>query len=369
MQIDRSNYEIWLIDWIDGNLNDTEVEQIKDFLSANTDLKAEFEELNSLKDPIPFIPKDSFPHKEKLRKTSADLSGAQFEYLCAAYLENDLTDDQKSELLQSVKQNAEKRRSFELMQKLKLTPPDVFFKQKSKLIRRTVGQKTLRLAIIGLSAAAIISLVIINRISIPRSLPVKADIAFLEIGINNPLLNPSIQKSSYKLIPVKNSSINKTQVGKLPLLSQIGSPVLPNISTLKPVQKDTLSLSSENPRITLNRIAFSQNINLEKPVIQGTLISINSSILIAEEDDGRPRFGRFLAKAFRQKLLKENTAKDSPLKAYEFAEAGISGLNKLLGWEMALDERKDENGKLKSVYFSSRILKFNAPVKNSEPLR
>jgi hypothetical protein len=57
------------------------------------------------------------------------------------------------------------------------------------------------------------------------------------------------------------------------------------------------------------------------------------------------------------------------LKAYEIAEAGVSGLNKLLGWEMALDERKDENGKLKSVYFSSKILKFNAPVKNSEPLR
>jgi hypothetical protein len=232
-----------------------------------------------------------------------------------------------------------------------------------------VGQKTLRLAIIGLSAAAIISLVIINRISIPRSLPVKADIGFLEIGINTPLLNPSIQKTSDKLIPVKNSSINKTPVGKQILLSQIGSPVLTDINTVKSVQEDTRAFSSENPRIVLNRISVSESFNIEKPVIQGTLISINSSIQISEEDDGRPRFGRFLAKAFRQKVLKEKTTKDSPLKAYEFAEAGISGLNKLLGWEMALDERKDENGKLKSVYFSSRILKFNAPVKNSEPLR
>ena len=44
-------------------------------------------------------------------------------------------------------------------------------------------------------------------------------------------------------------------------------------------------------------------------------------------------------------------------------------LYKLLGWEMALDERKDLNGQLKSVYFSSKILKFNAPVKNSESPR
>lgn len=262
MQIDRSNYEIWLIDWIDGNLNDIEVAQLKCFLNANTDLKAEFDELNTLKDPIPFIPKESFLHKEKLRKTSADLSGAQFEYLCAAYLENDLSDDQKSELLQSITQDSEKRRSFELIQKLKLTPPDISFKRKNRLIRRTVGQKTLRLALIGLSAAAIISMVIMNRISIPRSLPVKADITTLEIGINNPLLNPSIQKSSDKLIPVKNSSINKTQAGKLTLISQIGSPVLPNISTLKPVQKDTLALSSENPMVTPTRIAVSEYLNL-----------------------------------------------------------------------------------------------------------
>jgi len=35
---------------------------------------------------------------------------------------------------------------------------------------------------------------------------------------------------------------------------------------------------------------------------------------------------------------------------------------------MALDEKNDENGELKSVYFSSKILKFKAPVKKSEPL-
>jgi len=36
---------------------------------------------------------------------------------------------------------------------------------------------------------------------------------------------------------------------------------------------------------------------------------------------------------------------------------------------MALDEKKNESGELSSVYFSSKILKFNAPVKKSEPLQ
>ena len=75
-----------------------------------------------------------------------------------------------------------------------------------------------------------------------------------------------------------------------------------------------------------------------------------------------------IGKAFlKDELLKEKTPPDSPLKGYEIAEAGVEGLNKLFGWEMALDKKNDQNGQLKSVYFSSKILKFNAPVKKSEP--
>jgi hypothetical protein len=35
---------------------------------------------------------------------------------------------------------------------------------------------------------------------------------------------------------------------------------------------------------------------------------------------------------------------------------------------MELDKKNNEKGEPKSVYFSSKILKFNAPVKKSEPL-
>jgi hypothetical protein len=82
--------------------------------------------------------------------------------------------------------------------------------------------------------------------------------------------------------------------------------------------------------------------------------------------DDRSRIGKFIAQTFRDKILKEDTPEDTPLKGYEIAEAGIEGLNKLFGWEMALTRNNDENGDLKSLYFSSRTIKFNAPVKNNE---
>ena len=147
---------------------------------------------------------------------------------------------------------------------------------------------------------------------------------------------------------------------KVPLNTETG----PNQSS----QKDSLVRLPDNPTITLNKIRLSTVIVLKEEPLHNTLIASSSIIPVQEEDDGRSRLGKFIAKTFREKILKEKAAKDSPLKIYEIAEAGVSGLDKLLGWEMALDERKDENGELKSVYFSSKILKFNAPIKKTEPL-
>jgi len=104
MQIDRSNYEIWLIDWIDGNLSELQVEQLQLFLRENPDIKEEFNELTTLR----LLPVEkSFPHKNQLKKTTADISGSQFEYLCLAFLENDLSANQQTELKESLEQDQE----------------------------------------------------------------------------------------------------------------------------------------------------------------------------------------------------------------------------------------------------------------------
>jgi hypothetical protein len=90
------------------------------------------------------------------------------------------------------------------------------------------------------------------------------------------------------------------------------------------------------------------------------------SVNIQIQPEKRWAAGRFFAKVFRERILKEVTIDDSPIKGYEIAEAGVTGLNKLLGWEMAFEKNSDENGELKSIYFSSKILKIQAPVNKSE---
>ena len=365
MEIDRSNYEIWLIDWLDGNLNEIQIEQLQLFLCKNPDLKDEFDELATFR-LHPSV--KSFPGKVHMIKSISDLTTSQVEYLSVAYLENDLTPEQQAELKESIATIPEKMLSFELIQKSKLIPPVIPYKHKSRLFRRTIAQKAIRISLIGLSAAAIILLAVVTYFSKPKTTQVKFEKTALNITADSVLRRPEVKiavgeiKSEKRIIP------SKKQGKILTALSKMDITAIAETGTNKTENNDSLKRSAENLSIMLYKIPVSDVIVLNGEPIRNTLIASSSIIPVPEYDDGRSRFGKFIAKTFREKILKEKSPKDSPLKVYEIAEAGVTGLNKLLGWEMALDERKDANGELKSVYFSSKILKFNAPVKKTEPL-
>jgi hypothetical protein len=370
VEINRSNYEIWIIDWIDGNLIDMQIEQLKLFLSKNPDLKKEFDELAIV--PLTSSEK-SFPDKDLLKKSTADLSGSQFEYLCIAYLENDLSNDQQTELFEIIGQDREKKRSFELLQKMRLSPADISYNYKHRLKKRTVIQNVIRLSVIGLSAAATIALFIISYLLIPRNLSVKSKDGVLAISKQN------IQVDSNQL----QTAINK-QTGKKEAEFRVYLPEKINKTLIAAVHKNSSGIHQKKQTVSIpndslpdfqnnsetvpEKIPVHSTIDIKGGFIENNLIAYNPVVTIPVYDDERSKLSRFIAKTFREKILKKNTSKDIPLQGYEIAEAGVTGLNKLFGWEMALDEKNDENGKLKSVYFSSKLLKFNAPVKKSDSL-
>jgi len=361
MKIDRSNYEVWFIDWLDGNLNSYQISELYNFLDLNPDLKEEFNDLSN----IPLVtPENQFQFKNSLKRSAEEISESQFEYLSAAYLENDLSDSQKTELDEIIAKDPQKRRVFELINMTHLSPTDIKYKYKKRLLKTTSAQKIFRMSVIGLSSAAAILLIIATYISIPRNLPINNKNEAAVIASDSNLQNSSNDKTAD--LPEPTNKIQNVVVKN----SEVNSPI-----------NKTSDLFAD---LTDNNIEHSSERNLSEPVIEkikvvefsGLIhIAINNDlatpfIFLPEEEpeNDRSKIGKYLAKTFREKFLKEKTPQDSPLKGYEIAEAGVTGINKLFGWEMALDKKSDQNGNLKSVYFSSRIIKFTAPVKKSEPL-
>jgi len=366
MEIDRSNYEIWLIDWLDGNLDDIEVTQLQLFLCNNPDIKEEYDELTMFRLSSTG---ESFHQKNNLKKTTALLPESQLEYLCVASLENDLSSEQEAELKEIIENDPFKKKTFDLIRKTKLSTSEDTFKHKKRLFRRTFAQDFIRISVIGLSAAAITAILIIIYVLNPEPLPGKTENITQNtvpvIKLKEPLMNkvPEKMQQKDKKILVKKTNMN--------LLAMSGRKPFPakevNIAVYD--QPDSILRRSDPHFSSIAKVPVSFAPELKAEVLPNDLIILNQTIVAPPFDDGRSKISRFIAKTFREKILKEKTAKDSPLKGYEIAEAGVTGLNRLLGWEMALDEKKDEKGELKSIYFSSKILKFNAPVKKSEPLQ
>ncbi len=365
MEINRSNYEIWIIDWMDGNLNPQQEVILRRFLSENPDLREEFTDLSSFFiEPI----KMPFNNKEQLKKSPSDLSKAQFDYLCVAYLENDLSPEEQNEITEIIKLDKKKAIDFKEIQKIRLTPALSGYNNKKKLLRRTLTQNLIRISAIGLSVAAAVTFIIMSYLSIPFN-PFSTNIYTSQKTIPDTVLNissaPFLSDNTIpdQKVPINHQLIESKHV-EIFKEGVIENTPDHNIET----HADSLKESNYIREAPVNKIIIQSPAAFNTSLTPDKLIAINPAFRIPPEEEERSTIARFISKNFREKILKVESPADNPLRGYEIAEAGVTGINKLLGWDMALNKKSDENGELRSVYFSSKMLKFNTPVKKSQPV-
>lgn len=135
IDINRTNYETYVIDYLDGKLNAVERRYFIAFLESNPDIKDEIESI----DEISLQPDQKvFPKKENLKKESVlDVDGINEgnyeEYFIANY-ENDLSATEKKSLALFIDKNQNLKQEFDIYSKLKLVPVgDIVFSAKDQL--------------------------------------------------------------------------------------------------------------------------------------------------------------------------------------------------------------------------------------------
>lgn len=367
MKPDRTNYEIWFIDYLDGNLDEHAVAGLFKFLEENPDLKEEFGELSGYS----LVPPDIvFNQKDMLKKSFQDLSDEQFDYLCIARAENDLGAGQEEELNEIITSDPSKADRYSLISRLKLKPPDVEYKYKYRLRKLTVARKIIRYSIIGLSAAASVLVLFTVIRNNPVAVP---DLQVTEVvnDTSRSLVNPPMETKTAQLEENtavvtgqedKNSSANE-------ILAASEYSIIANTISPEPEITETVADTGNiraSERVDVGKVRFRPYEGLYAGIPEASLIAINTNDYNLPDFDEVPGINDRFAKFFREKILHSAHPTYGELKAYEIADAGINGLNRLLGWNMSLEENIDENGDIASIHFSSRLVKFNAPVKNNE---
>lgn len=364
MKPDRSNFEIWVADWLAGNLSGEQKEHFMIFLDQNPDLK---DEANSLSFTTLSPDKRSFEAKRLLKKSPADLLPSQVEYLSVAYLEKDISSGQLEDLNNCISNNPESQKIFESVRKIKLVAPDRRYIFKDRLRKKSTFEKILNLAYPVLRVAAAVAIIVLSIVFVPKFLFIRQN----KIATNTVKPDePVILYSNVLTVPEERTSntepAEKTEISAsterievkfrdYPLMAELtysdSAEILPVIK-----REPAISGITDFPVIRID-IPY-------KPAAY-SLIASNTEYPELVYDD-RNGFSKFLAKFVREKILREDSGSDAPVKPYEIASAGINGISKLFGLEMALVKVNDEQGEMKSLYFSSGLLKVNAPVKKDE---
>ena len=130
MKISKNNYESFFIDYLDGNLSDSQIREIEAFLMNHDDLREEFEGLEKI-----LLKPDNIKYgfKENLRQPDLgdSVNESNFEFYCIAEMEGDLSEKQLEELSDYLLNNPDKKQTQILFGQLACMSLVLFLKMES----------------------------------------------------------------------------------------------------------------------------------------------------------------------------------------------------------------------------------------------
>ena len=366
MNINRNNYELYFIDYLEGNLSGDEEEMLRRFLEKHADLAAELEGLEGMyltPEPI------EYPEKELLRKTyptSGELpSKERFDIFAIAYLEGDLHPEQKRDFEQFINDHPSFARELDQYRKtfIRNEPVRYPFKKRLKKQGRFTGWRY-RILIPAAAAAAITAMILVMRMDFttpPNTMAVSE-----EPRSENPV-------NTEEDTPEK-SSRSGTEMNTNPRAIQVIRQ-----EQKKVPQSAIKSMPSGELKKQVGQDLREQQSARQQPVARLTAITpppTNVPDLQVTYDRIRPldlspvktrRTVRGVPAVLEQQVSNlVETASEQDKLFWRIAGSSIRGINRIAGTDMDLMASTNEDGEVSGFKFSSRILTIEAPLSREE---
>ncbi|HET9055442.1 MAG TPA: hypothetical protein VFN30_01215 [Chitinophagaceae bacterium] len=153
MNINRNNYEEFLLLYADNELTSSDRQIVENFLESNPDLKAELQLLVDTKLPAEPV---FFNNKSVLYKKGAFVTAENYESYFLLYADNELSPDENVETEKFAASSPQLQKEFDLIQLTKSeVDKTIVFANKSVLYKREEPSKIIRISWLRISAAAV----------------------------------------------------------------------------------------------------------------------------------------------------------------------------------------------------------------------
>ncbi|HUW07124.1 MAG TPA: hypothetical protein VMW01_12770 [Williamwhitmania sp.] len=356
--INRHNYRTTLIDFSEGRLSEREADELLAFMEENHDLLDEYLSMSNVDMPILSQGKDVFTEKVRLKKVVfVGEEFDEFSWLCVARLEGDASNSELSELKRICEKPGELSTEAALFERVKLLPENISYPYKKSLKRfDIVGNQHLRWYYAAASVAAVL---LIFTIPVWRDHQQQRVIASASAPIEQNLAIKLSSKSSSTEVHVDNRfASNRSQSGALKIRStranglKMAEASQPNLERKAVVRSDieVAELSPITPKVVINNPSL---LATTPRVIKIRPIEVKST------PANYQTVGEFLAEkvsnaaGIDQKQVKKAVGK---ARAWEYAQASISGIARIFGFPVKVDKQYDAEGNLKKISIDTKLL-------------
>jgi len=363
IDINRNNYEEYFLDFLEGNLSPSKEALLMSFLDNNPDLKEELDLLNEL----PEIKiEETFLEKSTLKKSASSIenNSDNFNELCIARVEGDLSEEANKEFGSFLLENDKRKKEFELFKLTKLKADEsVVFENKQRLKKNTfsIFLTKNRYSIMSAAASIIIALAVFTLI------PKNTEVIPLNIA--------EVEKTEDEKAVIEEVRVE--QFSNEHFAEVIEPDRLAGVQEI--VEKEQVSnkaeiIEKENFVDTFNIIEQKNYYQYEKLMARAIKVDnqpINRSIVYPEYVISQIAVPEFKNRHLSVKSIiagvinKEvfNRDRKAKIEMFDVAQASLNGINRITGSNMSLTRIYDENGAPDKTEFNSRLIAFSTPAK------
>lgn len=334
--MNRSDYEIYFLDYIDENLSVDLIDDFLEFLEENPDLK---EELESVAQGFPELPAETFIFEPKKDLFRHEITGSsEFDDQAVACMEGDLDKEQEAAFKQALRHDPIKQKAYHLIAGMRLQPDNsMTFPDKTALMRKE--KKYARWIWPGL-AAAVCALGLL----IPVIFPEKDH----GPATQQPVTTTPPEGTVYHQETEKKQSFTQKVAGiSDPEPERRQKPVTKQKQADAAVAEERTETPALLRPIEVSALTFNQ------PTIRRLHLPKGDP----QKDVQYTKLSDFLA----QKLL--DIPKGEPVTLANIARAGLQAAEGIS--QKKLHVRKSEEGHIEAIGFNSLLVGFSIPVKKN----
>jgi hypothetical protein len=365
-KINSDNYERYMMDYLEGQLSPGQAEELEHFLDANPGLREEMKDLEQMY----LVPAaQAYDGKDRLKKqlTLDEPGYSHFDELCISRVEGTLTPSQEEVFDRMLDGSAEKQKIYRQYALTRLQP-DLSAKYPDKASLKKKHHKILSAwgvySVFSLAASVVLLVALYVLLPSPHETTMpshsqKTGINVREVPVaeNPSATNPMDIEATIPLkIDYKKLSsqlIIEAGSGGIPFQKEAGSEAGYSEADGLETDRSLASLKPMKPQLGIDASDPVAYAGLAVPHMPG-----DEQPASRTEFDTYQKLDRFFERRVNYALQQR-----PEFSIWDIAGAGLKGISKITGKELALERRYNQQGELQTLAFKTENFSLSTKIK------